>query len=234
MIRGLPIYVPIVFLLATLTTIWFLIKAAEPAGKVSLPSRLLFFLLPLWMLLTGFLSTTGFYHNPEAIPPRVVAFAVLPAALCIIGYFLFFRDNFVNLLTLKWLTILHVIRIPVEIVLLWLFQAGHVPQIMTFEGRNFDILSGITAPIVYWFAFRNGRTNKPLFIAWNLFALGLLANIVSIAVLSFPSPFQRFGFEQPNIGLTYLPFIWLPAIVVPIVLFAHLVSLYKLIRKSEA
>ena len=49
--------------------------------------------------------------------------------------------------------------------------------------------------------------------------LGLLANIVIIAVLSFPSPIQQFGFEQPNIGLAYFPFIWLPAIIVPIVLF---------------
>lgn len=234
MIEGLPIYGPIVFLLTTLATIWFLVKAAEPARKISLPSRLLFFLLPLWMLLTGFLSTTGFYRKAEAIPPRIMAFAILPAVLCIAAYFLFFRQSFVNLLTLKWLTILHVIRIPVEIVLLWLFQAGQVPQIMTFEGRNFDILSGITAPIIYWLAFRNGGTNRPLLIAWNLFALGLLANIVSIAVLSFPSVFQRFAFEQPNVGLTYLPFIWLPAIVVPIVLFAHLTSLYKLIRKFEA
>ncbi len=231
MIDGLPIYVPVVFLLTTLTTIWFLLKAAQPAGKTSLPSKLLFFLLPLWLLLTGFLSTTEFYRE-SAMPPRVVAFAVLPAVICTVVYFIFF-PSFISKLSLKWLTILHVIRIPVEIVLLWLFMAGQVPRIMTFEGWNLDILSGITAPLIYWLAFRNGKTNKPVLIVWNIAALGLLANIVMIAILSFRSPLQQLAFDQPNVGVTYLPFIWLPAIVVPIVLFAHLTSLYQLIRYAE-
>jgi hypothetical protein len=101
---------------------------------------------------------------------------------------------------------------------------------MTFEGRGFDIISGFTAPIVVWLAFRNNKTNRGLLIVWNLIALGLLVNIVVIALLSFPSPIQRFGFEQPNVGVAYFPFIWLPAIIVPIVLFAHLAALWKLFR----
>ena len=100
---------------------------------------------------------------------------------------------------------------------------------MTFEGRNFDILSGISALIVYFLAFRNGRTNRTLLIVWNLAALALLANIVTIAVLAFPSPFQMTGLGQPNIGVTYFPFIWLPSILVPIVFFCHVASLLKLI-----
>jgi len=229
MIDGLPVYVPILFLITTIAAIWFLLKAAEPAGKTSLPTRLLFFLVPFWLLLTGYLSTLGFYRNAQAMPPRVLAFAILPAAICIGIYFLFFRQAFVERLSLNWLTILHVIRIPVEICLLFLFLASQAPREMTFEGWNYDILSGLTAPIVYLLAFRNGRTNRALLVAWNLLALGLLINIVTIAALSFESPFQRFGFQQPNVGLTYLPFIWLPAIVVPIVLFSHLASLWKLI-----
>lgn len=229
MIDGLPVYVSILFFFTTIVTVWFLIKAAEPAGKTSLPTRLLFFLIPLWLLLTGYLATLGFYRSPEAMPPRVMAFAILPAAICITLYFAFFRRTFIEQLSLKWLTLLHIIRVPVELSLLMLFQAGVVPRIMTFEGWNFDILSGITAVVVYFVAFRNGRTNRTLLIVWNLFAFALLANIVTIAVLSFSSPFQRFAFEQPNVGLTYLPFIWLPAIIVPIVLFAHLASLWKLI-----
>ena len=100
---------------------------------------------------------------------------------------------------------------------------------MTFEGRNFDILSGITAPIVYFLAFRKGKVNRPLLLIWNLIALALLVNVVTIAVLSFPSPFQMVGLDQPNIGVTYFPFVWLPSVVVPIVFFCHVISLWKLI-----
>ena len=99
---------------------------------------------------------------------------------------------------------------------------------MTFEGANFDILSGITAPIICLIAFRNNSASRPLLIVWNLLALGLLANIVVTAVLAFPSPMQQIAFDQPNRAIMYFPLIWLPAVVVPIVLFSHLASIWKL------
>lgn len=105
-----------------------------------------------------------------------------------------------------------------------------VPEAMTFEGQNFDILSGITAPVIYFLAFRNRRVNRPLLIAWNIAALLLLANIVTIAVLAFPSPIQQIAFDQPNRAVMYFPYVWLPAVVVPIVLFSHVASLWKLYR----
>jgi len=229
MIEGLPLYVPVVFLLTTLATVWFLLAAAKDVSRDSFSYKLLVFLLPFWLLLTGFLATTPFYRDPSAMPPRVFLYGVWPAVGLIIAYFVFFRQTFIEKLSLKPLTLLQTIRFPVELVLLWLFHAGQVPQLMTFEGWNFDILSGITAPIVYFLAFRKGGTNRTLLIAWNLIALGLLANIVALAVLSFQSPMQRLAFDQPNVGVTFLPFIWLPAIIVPIVLFSHLASLWQLI-----
>jgi hypothetical protein len=228
MIEGLPFYVSAVFFITTLATIWFLVAAARPAGTDSLPYKILVFSLPLWLLLTGFLASTEFYRI-DALPPRVVVFAVLPAVLFIVVYFIFFRQSFVNRLSLEMLTLLSFVRLPVELVLHGLYQAGQVPQIMTFEGWNFDILSGISAPIIYWLAFRDGRLNRPLLIGWNIAALCLLTNIVTIAVLSFRGPMQRLAFDQPNVGVTYLPFIWLPAIVVPAVLFAHLAALWRLL-----
>lgn len=233
MIEGLPLYVPVVFLLTTLATIWFLLTAAKSVSRESLPFRILLFALPFWLLLTGFLATTSFYRNVEAMPPRVILFGVWPAIGLIIVFFAFFRRSFLEKLSLKHLTLLHTVRLPVEIVLLWLFHAGSVPQLMTFEGWNFDIVSGITAPIVYFFAFRNGGVNRTLLVVWNFLALVLLVNIISLAVLSFQGPMQRLAFDQPNVAVTYLPFIWLPAIVVPIVLFAHLASLYNSLRSHR-
>ncbi len=104
---------------------------------------------------------------------------------------------------------------------------------MTFEGRNFDILSGLTAPIIAWLAFRNGKTNPPLLIVWNIFALLLLINIVTNAVLSIPAPFQQMAFEQPNRAVLYFPFVCLPALVVPIVLFSHLASFRQLLSNDK-
>jgi hypothetical protein len=232
MIEGLPFYVPAVFFVTTLTTIWFLMAAAKPAGTGSLPYKILLFLLPLWLLLTGFLASTDFYRQ-DSLPPRVVAFGVLPSVLLILVYFIFFRHSFIDKLSLEKLTLLSVVRFPVELVLHWLYQAGQVPRIMTFEGWNFDILSGISALVIYLVAFRKDRVNRSLLIIWNIAALCLLINIVSIAVLSFRGPMQRLAFDQPNVGVTYLPFIWLPALVVPIVLFAHVASLRQLLFQTR-
>jgi len=231
MIEQLPLYVSLLFILTALVTAWLLLRSIGRSESASLPARLLLFLIPFWFVLQGILGVGDFYHFVDAVPPRVFLFGILPVLLLIASYFVFFR-KFVEGLSLRALTILHVIRIPVELVLLFLFQSGQVPQIMTFEGRNFDILSGLTAPVIYFLAFRKARPNKTILITWNLVALGLLFNIVSIAILSMKSPLQKLAFDQPDVALGYFPFIWLPTIVVPIVLFSHLAALWNLIRTN--
>ncbi len=144
--------------------------------------------------------------------------------------FLFFSNKgkkFIDNLDLRKLTLLHTIRIPVEIVLYFLFISKTIPQIMTFEGRNFDIFAGVSAPIIYWLSI-NYVQNKRILIVWNIAALLLLTNIVGLAILSAQTPFQQFGFEQPNIAITHFPFNWLPSVVVPLVLFSHLATLRQL------
>jgi len=231
MIEQLPLYVSLLFILTALVTAWLLLRSIGRSESASLPARLLLFLIPFWFVLQGILGVGDFYHFADAVPPRVFLFGILPVLLLIASYFVFFR-KFVEGLSLRALTILHVIRIPVELVLLFLFQSGQVPQIMTFEGRNFDILSGLTAPVIYFLAFRKAKPNKTILITWNLVALGLLFNIVSIAILSMKSPLQKLAFDQPDVALGYFPFIWLPTIVVPIVLFSHLAALWNLIRTN--
>ena len=228
--EAVPPYVSIVFILTTFAAIAFLLRATRKAGLNSLPAKILIFLLPLWIFFQAALSISGLYENFTAVPPRLVLFGVFPAVLMIAAYFVFFRTPFIARLPLKMLTWVHIVRIPVELVLLWLALAGQVPMMMTFEGRNFDIAAGIAAPIVALIAFRGREPNRKLLLAFNVVGLILLANIVSIAALSLPSPMQVLNFDQPNRAVLYFPYMWLPTIVVPIVLFAHLASLYQLLR----
>ena len=234
MIENLPGYVSITFILTTFITVGFLLYAVKQTVFETLPAKILIFLLAFWIIFTAILALNGFYLDNESFPPRVVAFGVAPAILVIVVYFIFFRTSFVEKLPLQTLTLLSVIRIPVEIVLMWLYHERLIPAEMTFESRNFDILSGITAPIVYFLAFRGGKINRPLLIGWNLFALGLLFNIVIRAILAFPSINPQLPVELQNRAVAYFPFIWLPAIVVPIVFFSHLASLWKLFKDSRA
>lgn len=230
MIPGVPGYVAIVFILTALLTVGIFIYAILRAGLDSWPAKFLLGFVVFWMVLAAVLAWNGFFQNFNALPPRVFAVGVLPFFILTFVYLLFFRRGFLDRMPLTVLTLIHVIRIPVEICLLLLFQNGQVPVEMTFEGRNFDILSGISSVVVYLLAFRNDRVNRPLLIVWNIAALALLFNIVTIAVLAFPSPFQMVGLDQPNVGVTFFPYIWLPNVIVPIVFFCHVVSLWKLIK----
>ena len=101
---------------------------------------------------------------------------------------------------------------------------------MTFEGRNFDIISGLTAPLIYYFGYVKNTLNKAVIIGWNIVCLLLLVNIVIMAVLSAPFPFQQLAFDQPNTAILHFPFTLLPGCIVPIVLFAHLISLRNLMK----
>ncbi len=233
MIENLPPIISTVFILTTFFSVGIFLYAVKKSVFETFPAQLLTFLLAFWLIFQAFAGLSGFYTKTDNFPPRLILLGILPAILLIIAYFIFARKSFVEKLPLKILTILHVVRISVEIVLLWLFQQNLIPQVMTFEGRNFDILAGISAPIIAWLAFKNNKINRPLLIIWNFIALGLLINIVTHAVLSFPFPFQQIAFDQPNRAVLYFPFVFLPTVIVPIVLFSHLVALWQLLKNTD-
>jgi hypothetical protein len=70
-------------------------------------------------------------------------------------------------------------------------------------------------------------------MAWNIMGSMLLATVVTIAVLSFPTPFQMIASDPPNVWVTHVPFIWLPTVLVPAALLGHLLTLRQL-RKTAA
>lgn len=232
MIENVPSYVSILFILTTFLTIGFLFHAIKKSVFDTAAAKIVVTAVAFWVLFTAVLAMSGFYLDTEDFPPNF-AFLPLPALAFFTFILLFFRNSFVDRLPLKILTMLHIVRIPVEIVLWLLFENGMIPEIMTFEGRNFDILAGITAPIICWLAFRNGKTNRVLLIAWNIIFLIFVTNIVVTAIFSLPTSFQQFGLDQPNRAILYFPYVWLPGIVVPIVYFAHFASLSQLFLSSE-
>ena len=151
--ENLPAYIGITFALTTFLTVWLFYKATNH-------SKTTLVILLMWLSLQTFVSLTGFYTVTNILPPRFILLP-MPAMLFIVGLFVTTKGRqFVDSLDLKSLTILHTIRIPVEIVLLWLFINKVAPQIMTFEGRNFDILSGIICSVYLLFRLRQ-KTIEP-------------------------------------------------------------------------
>ena len=221
----LPTYISIIFAVTAFLTVVLFYIASNNSATVLV-------VLLGWIILQTILGLKGFYIKTDTVPPRLL-FLAAPALLCIaVLFFTPKGKHFIDNLNIKYLTILHTIRIPVELVLFWLFVNKAVPQLMTFEGRNFDIIAGITAPIVYYFGFVQNRLNKNILLVWNFTCLALLLNIIVNAILAAPTPMQQFAFEQPNIAILYFPFNLLPAVVVPLVLLSHLAAIRQLLKKG--
>lgn len=237
MIDNLPSYISTIFGLTTLGTlllfIWTIKSSnSELTRKKAMP---IFIGLTIWITIQAVLTINKLYnYDTNSFPPKIMLIGILPTIFIIILLFTTSKGRqFIDSLPLRNLTIINVVRIPVEIVLYWLFLNNAIPELMTFEGRNFDIIAGITAPIIVYLGFKKLTLSRNILLIWNFICLGLLINIILNAMFSAPSPIQKFAFEQPNIAILNFPFSWLPTFIVPIVLLGHFVSIRQLIKSKN-
>jgi hypothetical protein len=122
-------------------------------------------------------------------------------------------------------------RIPVELLLHRLHAEGVVPVQMTYEGRNFDIVTGVTGLVLGLWLLRSKAVPRGLVLAWNVLGLVLLANIVIVAILSTPVSFRRFLESPPHTLPSTFPYIWLPSFLVQVALASHLLVFRALRRR---
>jgi hypothetical protein len=193
--------------------------SAAPGARVTV--TLVLFIA--WALLTGYAAESGFLADTSG-PPRLFLF-VLPAFATVItlgltsfGFYALENESASVLVGVQ------VVRVVIEILLWQLHGLGLVPVQMTFEGRNFDVLIGAAAPVVAALVAQE-RINPWGVIVWNAVGLLSLLNIVVVSALSVPGPMQVFTAEPGNRIVLSVPWVWLPAIIVPSVIFIHVVSI---------
>jgi hypothetical protein len=111
-------------------------------------------------------------------------------------------------------------RLPLELLMHRAALEGTMPNVMSYSGYNFDVVTGASAIVVALLLWRGA----PLWIAkaWNVLGCLLLTTIVVIAFLSSPLV-RAFGDDQLNIWVAYVPFVWLPTILVTCAIYGHIV-----------
>jgi len=120
-------------------------------------------------------------------------------------------------------------RLPLELLMHRAYGEGLMPVQMSYSGRNFDIVTGITAIVLaaaLWMAPQ--RVSPRLVLAWNVMGSALLLNVLTIALLSAPTPLRVFTNEPANVWIARAPFVWLPAVFVLAALAGHLVIFRRL------
>jgi len=187
--------------------------------------------LIVWTIFVSIQSMSGRMDNFAIFPLNMLPILVIP--LIAILAFTFSKAGKEILLRIPKENIirLQAFRFFVELLLWALYLENQAPIQMTFEGRNLDVLSGISAPIIA-FLISKGKISKAGLIIWNLACLGLLINIVTIAILSTPTPLRVFMNEPSNTIVTQFPVSWLPGLLVPLAYGLHFLSLRQLLLKK--
>jgi hypothetical protein len=182
-------------------------------------------LLIAWLILLGILSTRGFFSNFSALPPRLSFALLIPLPVVL----LFIRSRagkrLLQQIQPQWLIYLQSFRILVEIAIWLLVRNGSLPEQLSFEGRNFDLFTGLFAFPVGYYCFVKKSWPPVAAVLYNIGGLILLVNVVAISTLSMPTPLRMFHNQPDSSLLTKFPFIYLPGMLVPFAYTLHILSL---------
>jgi hypothetical protein len=172
-----------------------------------------------WLLVTALVAAFGVLRRFDMTPPPFALFVLAVAVIGIAVPCSSLGTLLVRGLPLWALVGFQVFRFPLELLMHRAYVEGVMPVQMSYSGQNYDIVSGITGGVLgVWLAL--GHVPRWVVALWNLLGLALLVNIVTIAVLSAPV-FAWFGNDRLNVFVTYPPFVWLPASLVPTALMGH-------------
>jgi hypothetical protein len=183
-----------------------------------------------WLLLTLVAAGSGILQRFDAVPPPFAGFLVALVTVGVATACSPLGTLLVRGLPLWALVGSQVFRLPLELVMHRAHVEGVMPAQMSYSGWNYDIVTGLSAGLLgLWLAW--GRVPRAVVLAWNVLGLALLANVVTIAVVSTPL-FRWFGDDRLNTSVAYPPFVWLPAILVVAALMGHILVWRRL--RSDA
>lgn len=226
----------ILLFVALMGAILWMVRLAMRKMEVPLSTqrrRLVTMLLGVlgWVSIQIALSTTGIYNN-LSLPPRIPLLMILPL---FVFAFVFLNRN-------KQSPILHAIpqhipiayqsfRAVIEVLFYFTFVAGILPVQVTFEGANYDVLLGISAIFVGFYAYR-GDASPRLLIAWNVLGIAVVGFAAFTFISSFYFP-EIWGDTEPNLAFNRFPFLLLPSFFMPSAIFMHLLSIVQLRRSMK-
>lgn len=114
-----------------------------------------------------------------------------------------------------------------------LWQDGQTPRMLTWDGANFDVVIGLTAPFAAW-AVARGRAGRLLAQAWTVAGVVMLANVVVRSVLTAPGPLQLLVTEVPNLLPGQFPYVYLVGFLAPLALLLHLMAIRSWFGSSSS
>lgn len=202
--------------------------------RAAVPPRISLVIGLLYLAVPGVLAAAGALGRYDPLPAPALVLLVTQALVTVALVSARTGSLLASSIPLGAVIALQAFRIPVEVVLHRLFVEGAVPVQMTWSGRNFDVVTGLTGLLLGGWILGGRTVPRGVVLAWNVLGLALLANIVTVAALSTPVPFRRFLEGPPNLLPSTFPWIWLPSFLVQVALASHLIVFRQLRRREPA
>jgi hypothetical protein len=189
--------------------------------------------LAIWLGVLAVLAGQGYFQDFDSRPPRLALALLLPLVVGLLMLPTHGTRHFLAVTPPERLVYLQAFRILMEIILWAMAAQGRAPALITFEGRNVDILVGLTAIPVGWMVVE--RRAWPDWVAkvWNVAGIVILVNVVVHAQLALPTPYRAFITNPTTAFLGTFPYVWLPGFLVPFALWLHISSLLQLARRPR-
>ncbi len=235
---NVPFYISALLLLIVLLIIWFIFHAVNTSltGLKADKTKKNWYLYTTaiiitgWLIVTALIAFNGTLLDFASTPPKIMI-VVLPPVIAISYLANSTRVNtLIQEIPSSWLVYIQSFRVLMELVLWLLFSKNIIPVQMTFEGINYDILTGLSAPLIAYYCLSENKWPRITAILWNFAGLLLVTNIFLTAFLSTPGPARQFFNEPANTIVAYFPFIWIPAFIVPFAYFMHILSIKQIIK----
>jgi hypothetical protein len=186
-----------------------------------------------WALYLPVLVATGVFVK-KGLFPAIPLLVILPAFIIIIWFHTAKKFRPVmQAYSASFTVYFQTFRIVVELLILGLFLKNVVPVQTTFEGNNFDVLSGLTAPIIGWLAFSKKAISKKAVVVWNICCCLILANIVFIFMSLGVKP-EIWGYTQSPLDTNFatVPYLYIASLYMPVAVFMHIMSFRKMLQKD--
>lgn len=224
------VLIPIVLALLFAAGVWFAWKRTGAVADAPRAATLALLGAAAWMAITWTIAENGAFRRWDAMPPP---FALLVLSILLLGLRIGLGQvgrRLAHGIPLWVLVAVQAFRLPLEMAMHAMYERGVMPVQMSYSGFNYDIVTGASAIVVAALAARGGTQLVRL---WNIVGLGLLINVVVVAILATPA-FRYFGDQHLNTWVTYPPFVWLPAVMVLAALVGHIIIFRALAHRTTA
>jgi hypothetical protein len=187
--------------------------------------------IAIWLAAQAAAALSGWLGRFDVRPPPMVIWFASMIVMTLALAWSPFGRRFADKLPFVALIGFQAFRLPLELVMHRAAVAGIMPNVMSFTGYNFDIVTGATALPLALYAWRRPLP-RWLIVLWNVTGQILLIVVAAVAFAASPV-FRAFGDDQLNVWVTQFPYVWI-AVMVAAALFGHVVTLRKLIGEARA